>query len=113
MSAFDKFPLGKPAFVTHVLDRAAHLRSNDEKLFALQFLQARNPDWVRKPFFAKFDPHATWLDHLVPAFGKQKFFFETGDDEHGHRAPPAKVIPISVAAQRAQGQSCGSAHSAA
>ncbi|MBR1144934.1 NAD(+) diphosphatase [Bradyrhizobium sp. AUGA SZCCT0431] len=36
MSVFDSFPLGKPAFVTHVLDRAAHLRSNDEKLFALE-----------------------------------------------------------------------------
>ena len=36
MSAFDSFPLGKPAFVTHVLDRAAHLRGNDEKLFALE-----------------------------------------------------------------------------
>ena len=36
MSAFNSFPLGKPAFVTHVLDRAAHLRSNDEKLFALE-----------------------------------------------------------------------------
>jgi NAD+ diphosphatase len=36
MSAFDSFPLGQPAFVTHVLDRAAHLRSNDEKLFALE-----------------------------------------------------------------------------
>jgi NAD+ diphosphatase len=36
MSAFDKFPLGQPAFVTHTLDRAAHLRTNDEKLFALE-----------------------------------------------------------------------------
>lgn len=36
MSVFDSFPLGKPAFVTHVLDRAAHLRGNDEKLFALE-----------------------------------------------------------------------------
>src|SRR5437867_13380952 len=36
MSAFDSFPLGKPAFVTHILDRAAHLRGNDEKLFALE-----------------------------------------------------------------------------
>src|ERR1044071_1332576 len=36
MSAFDKYPLGKPAFVTHVLDRAAHLRTSDEKLFALE-----------------------------------------------------------------------------
>ncbi len=30
------FPLGQPAFVSHVLDRAAHLRTNDEKLFALE-----------------------------------------------------------------------------
>jgi NAD+ diphosphatase len=36
MSAFDSFPLGQPAFITHILDRAAHLRSNDEKLFALE-----------------------------------------------------------------------------
>jgi NAD+ diphosphatase len=36
MSAFDSFPLGKPAFVTNVLDRAAHLRNNEEKLYALE-----------------------------------------------------------------------------
>ncbi len=36
MSAFDSFPLGKPAFVDHVLDRAAHLRTNEQKLFALE-----------------------------------------------------------------------------
>ena len=36
MTAFDSFPLGQPAFVTHVLDRAAHLRGNDEKLLALE-----------------------------------------------------------------------------
>jgi len=60
-----------------------------EKLFALQFLQARNPDWVRKPFYARFDPHATWLDELVPAFGQPRFFFES------ETAPPqARVIPL-------------------
>src|ERR1700719_2882121 len=36
MTAFDSFPLGQPAFVTHILDRAAHLRSDDAKLFALE-----------------------------------------------------------------------------
>jgi NAD+ diphosphatase len=36
MSAFEKFPLGQPAFVTNVLDRAAHLRTNEEKLFAME-----------------------------------------------------------------------------
>src|ERR1051325_8965755 len=36
MSAFDSFPLGSPAFISHILDRAAHLRTDDEKLFALE-----------------------------------------------------------------------------
>src|ERR1700754_5186486 len=36
MSAFDAFPLGQPGFVNNILDRAAHLRTNDEKLFALE-----------------------------------------------------------------------------
>ena len=36
MTAFDSFPLGQPAFVTHILDRAAHLRSDDAKLMALE-----------------------------------------------------------------------------
>src|SRR5258708_31645632 len=36
MTAFDKFPLGQPAFVTHILDRAAHLRGDDEKMLALE-----------------------------------------------------------------------------
>ena len=36
MSAFDAFPLGQPAFVTNILDRAAHLRRDDEKLFAME-----------------------------------------------------------------------------
>jgi NAD+ diphosphatase len=36
MSAFDSFPLGKPAFVDHVIDRAAHLRGNEDKLIAME-----------------------------------------------------------------------------
>jgi NAD+ diphosphatase len=36
MSAFDSFPLGKPAFVSNILDRAAHLRGKDDKLMALE-----------------------------------------------------------------------------
>jgi NAD+ diphosphatase len=36
MSAFESFPLGQPAFITNILDRAAHLRGNDEKLLALE-----------------------------------------------------------------------------
>ncbi|WP_442920592.1 KamA family radical SAM protein [Massilia sp. S19_KUP03_FR1] len=74
---------------------------NGEKLFALQFLQARNPAWVRKPFFARFDAQATWLDHLKPAFGRKKFFFEEEGDDALHHGPAGRVIPIVAASRRA------------
>ncbi len=47
-----------------------------EKVFVLNFLQGRNHEWVRRPFFAKYDQRAVWLNHLEPAFGKEKFFYE-------------------------------------
>ncbi|NOX37713.1 MAG: lysine 2,3-aminomutase [Calditrichaeota bacterium] len=47
-----------------------------EKVMVLRFLQGRNPDWVHRPFFAKYDPKASWLDDLEPAFGEREFFFE-------------------------------------
>jgi KamA family protein len=48
----------------------------EEKVFVLKFLQARNPSWVGRTFFAQFDPRATWLDDLRPALGETEFFFE-------------------------------------
>jgi KamA family protein len=86
---------------------------NGEKLFALQFLQARNPDWVRKPFFAKFDPDATWLDHLKPAFGRQKFFFEEEDGTADFHIPAGRVIPISSATHDHNRRACDTQPSAA
>ena len=47
-----------------------------EKVFVLRFIQGRNPDWVQRPFFAKFDDQATWLNHLKPAFGEEKWFWQ-------------------------------------
>jgi KamA family protein len=47
-----------------------------EKIFVLRFLQGRNPKWVDIPFFAEYDPKATWFNQLKPAFGERKFFFE-------------------------------------
>ncbi len=47
-----------------------------EQVFTLRFLQGRNPDWVLRPFYAKYDPKALWLDDLEPAFGEELFFFE-------------------------------------
>ena len=47
-----------------------------EKVFVLNFLQGRDPNWVGRPFFAKYDPDAIWLDDLKPAFGESNFFYE-------------------------------------
>lgn len=49
---------------------------NGEKVFVLHFIQGRNSEWVNKPFFAKYDPKAIWLDDLVPAFGEKEFFYQ-------------------------------------
>ncbi len=49
---------------------------NGEKVFVLRMLQGRNPDWALRPFFAKYNEKAIWLDELEPAFGAKKFFFE-------------------------------------
>ncbi|TCO10748.1 KamA family protein [Natronoflexus pectinivorans] len=47
-----------------------------EKVFVLEFIQGRNREWVNRPFFAKYNPKALWMDDLEPAFGKKEFFFE-------------------------------------
>ncbi|MGM0375774.1 MAG: KamA family radical SAM protein [Bacteroidota bacterium] len=47
-----------------------------EKIFVCEFIQGRNKDWVGRPFFAKYDPRALWMDDLKPAFGQEEFFFE-------------------------------------
>ncbi|VAW34459.1 Lysine 2,3-aminomutase [hydrothermal vent metagenome] len=55
-----------------------------EKVIALRFLQARNPDWVHRPFFAEYNDQAVWLNELKPAFGKDRFFFEDELDRIYH-----------------------------
>lgn len=47
-----------------------------EKAFVLEFIQGRNSDWVARPFFAKYDATAKWMDDLKPAYGQDQFFFE-------------------------------------
>ena len=51
-----------------------------EKVFVLKFLQGRDPDWVGRPFFARYDAEASWLSDLEPAFGEEEFFFERSDE---------------------------------
>ena len=47
-----------------------------EKVFALRFLQGRSPEWVDRPFLARYDPKAYWLDDLCPPAGESEFFYE-------------------------------------
>ena len=39
-----------------------------QKVFVLHMIQARDPSLVGKPFLARFDPDATWISDLEPAF---------------------------------------------
>lgn len=69
-----------------------------QRVFVLKFLQGRDPDWVGRPFFARYDPEATWLDDLSPAFGQKRFFFEqvlrqiknTGESQTWRRRRPSQ-----------------------
>ncbi len=69
---------------------------NGEKVFVLRFVQGRNSDWVQRPFFAKYDPEATWLDKLIPAFNEEKFFFENEYIEMQKEAKDLKKISIKI-----------------
>ena len=59
-----------------------------ERVFALRLLQARDPSWVGRPFFAQFDAKSTWFDELVPAFGEERFFFDNAAAEAPWARPP-------------------------
>lgn len=81
----------------HVLDTIREgvgfdmLGDPNSPLMVCDFIQARNPDWVRKPFFAELDESAVWFDDLRPAFGKERFYFE----EAGEREQPHGLIELT------------------
>ena len=68
-----------------------------EKAFILEYLQSRRGDLVRQPFFAKFDPEATWFDQLEPLTERDVKFFPgswpelTGEVEG--------TVPLTVTAE--------------
>ncbi len=49
---------------------------NGEKVFILEFLQGRDHEWTRKPFFARYSKNASWITDLEPAQGEKDFFFQ-------------------------------------
>jgi KamA family protein len=57
-----------------------------QKVLALEYLQARDPSYVGKPFFARYDPEATWFDQLEPAFEADERFFVSQSDYDGEEA---------------------------
>jgi L-lysine 2,3-aminomutase len=67
-----------------------------ERVFVLDFLQGRDPGWVGRPFFARYDPEATWLDQLEPALGADAFFFEEDMQRiRNHQRAPARGRPAA------------------
>ena len=48
----------------------------EERVLALRFLQGRKADWTYRPFFARYDESATWLNELEPAGNAERFFFQ-------------------------------------
>lgn len=65
-----------------------------EEVFVLDLLQGRDPSWVRRPFFARFDPQATWFDDLQPAFGDSDFFFQRAAFEPSMTAAPEPRLAV-------------------
>ena len=57
----------------------------DKQFLMCDFIQARDPRWVKKPFLAEFDEGASWFDELRPAFGRDRFYFEESDAEEQSR----------------------------
>ncbi len=65
-----------------------------QKVFALHLIQARDPELVGKPFYARFDPAAVWLSDLEPAFAA-RFPFESASDELRGLVGPPMLVPVS------------------
>jgi len=59
-----------------------------ERAFCLEFLQARDPALVRRPFFARFDSTAAWYDELEPLGPADRRFFI--------QPAPAATAPVTL-----------------
>ncbi|MGN7614296.1 lysine 2,3-aminomutase, partial [Magnetococcales bacterium HHB-1] len=58
----------------HLLGIRKH--KNRPDLFIMEYLQARDPRLIRTPFFAPFNPSATWFNELEPASKEDEPFFK-------------------------------------
>lgn len=63
--------------------------------FILEYLQCRRPELVRQPFFARFDPDATWFDRLEPLGEEDRPYFPRWwTDDGALRAPGALSLRV-------------------
>jgi L-lysine 2,3-aminomutase len=67
-----------------------------QRVFGLRFIQARNPEWIGRLFFAEYDDHASWLSDLRPAFGEREFFFEPELQQIRQRPGLRLQLPVSA-----------------
>lgn len=68
---------------------------DQQKAFMLEYLQCRDPELVRQPFFARFDPNAAWFDQLQPLRASDERFFKvTGETSESD--PASSVIRLHV-----------------
>jgi KamA family protein len=58
-----------------------------QRVFVLRMIQARDPGLVGQPFFAHYDPDATWLTDLRPAFASRFPFEAIAEDLPGLWSP--------------------------
>ncbi len=68
----------------------------NERVFVLEYLQARNPRLVRQPFFARFDPTASWFDQLEPFSERDQSYFphaEEHDEMDEMTHVPLRISP--------------------
>jgi len=65
-----------------------------EQVFVLHMIQARDPELVGKPFFAQFDPDATWISDLRPAFA-DRFPFDPDPTDVATLWAPEMFEPAS------------------
>ena len=71
-------------------------KGENQKALALKFLQGRNPDWTGKLFFAKYDPKATWIDHLKPVVGDRFWFEDELDMMVNADQPSGTMFPLDI-----------------
>ena len=60
------------------------VRVGDDEMFTLRFLQARDPALSYRPFFARYDADAQWLDGLDPPTESRVFFQREGEQDGAH-----------------------------